>query len=99
VRIELEARQAVVEMPRRGLADAMHWLHKMPGPHLANIRGNWLWTRVWRVLSDSVVYLLLLITATGIYLWAVLRAERKAGLLFLAAGAVSFFGILYAITP
>lgn len=98
VRVDLAQRQASVETRRRGLADAMHWLHKLPGPHLAAIRGNWLYTRIWRVVSDATVYLLLLITATGIYLWAVLRTERKTGLLLLAAGAISFVGMIYALS-
>jgi hypothetical protein len=97
VRVDLERGLATVETRRRGVADAMHWLHKLPGPHLAMIRGNWLYTRIWSVLSDSIVYLLLLISATGIYLWAVLRAERKAGLILLGAGAATFAGIIYAL--
>jgi hypothetical protein len=99
VRVEMDAQRARVEARRRGLADALHWLHKMPGPHLVNLRGNWLYTRIWRVLSDASVYLLLLITVTGVYLWAVLRAERKIGLLLVAAGAVSFVGAIYALIP
>ena len=98
VRVDLPRQEARVESRRTGLSGAVDWLHKMPGPHLANIRGNWLYTRVWSVLSDATVYLLLLITATGVYLWLVLRAERRAGLLLLAAGAISFFGTVYALT-
>jgi hypothetical protein len=88
-----------VEITQRntGLLDALNYLHKSPGPHMAAIRGNWLPTRVWGWLADATVYLLLFISASGIYLWAVLRAERRVGLLLLAAGALSFTGIIYAL--
>jgi hypothetical protein len=43
------------------------------------------------------VYLLLLLSATGIYLWTVLKAQRRTGLLFLGAGALSFVAIVVAI--
>ena len=72
-------------------------LHKMPGQHLANLRGNWVYMRLWRWLADATVYLVLFLSISGIYLWAVLRAERRIGLMLLAAGACSFFGLLYAL--
>ncbi len=37
-------------------------------------------TRLWSWLADATVYLILFLSATGIYLWSVIRAERKAGL-------------------
>lgn len=66
-------------------------LHKSPGPHLADMRMNWVYMRIWRWLADATVYLLLFVSASGIYLWHVIRAERRAGLVLLAAGAISFF--------
>ncbi len=88
---------AEIEEQYTGTADALNYLHKSPGPHNANIRGNWLWTRVWKSSVDALVYLLLLVSASGIYLWVTLKAERKAGLVLLASGTVSFFVILFAI--
>ena len=46
---------------------------------------------------SATVYLVLFLSVSGIYLWAVLRAERRVGLALLAAGAFSFFGLVYAI--
>jgi len=80
-----------------GVAQALIELHKSPGPHLAAIRGNWVMTRVWRWLADATVYLVLFISASGIYLWTVLRAERMTGLVLMTAGAFSFFGLVYAL--
>ena len=37
------------------------------------------------------------VSISGIYLWAVLRAERRIGLTLIAAGALSFFGLVYAL--
>jgi hypothetical protein len=52
---------------------------------------------VWRVLADGTVYLMLFITVSGIYLWVVLRSERRIGLALLTLGAFSFFGAVYAL--
>ena len=73
-----------------GVWAAMVYLHKMPGPHNQNIRGNWPVTKAWAWLADANVYLLLFISVSGLYLWAVVRSERRAGLLFLGAGVLSF---------
>jgi hypothetical protein len=37
------------------------------------------------------------LTVSGINLWVVLKAERRAGLALIAAGTVSFFGLVYVI--
>ena len=52
---------------------------------------------MWRWLSDATVYLVLFLSITGIYLWMMLRSERKAGLILLLAGAISFGGIVYVV--
>ncbi|MFN7993348.1 MAG: PepSY-associated TM helix domain-containing protein [Bryobacteraceae bacterium] len=95
--LDYAAGSAVISTRDTGVADALIYLHKSPGPHLAAIRGNWSMTRVWRWLADATVYLLLFISVSGIYLWMVLRAERKIGLALMAAGALSFLGIVYGL--
>ena len=95
--IDLAAQTATVLERQTGLADALVLLHKVPGPHLVDIRMNWFPMLVWRFLADGTVYLLLFITASGIYLWAVLRSERHVGLTLLTLGAFSFFGVVYAV--
>lgn len=44
---------------------------------------------------DSVSDLFL--TATGIYLWTILKAERRVGLIFLGSGMLSFVLIVVAM--
>jgi len=95
--LDVEKRQASIEERNTGLADALVMLHKSPGPHLVGMRMNWGFMRVWWWLSDATVYLLLFTTVSGIYLWYVLRADRKPGLVLLIAGAVSFLSIVYAL--
>jgi len=97
VDLNLETRSAIVTSRGENMWSAMIYLHKMPGQHLANLRGNWVYLRLWRWLADATVYLVLFLSVSGIYLWAVLRAERRIGLALLAAGAFSFFGLIYAI--
>lgn len=98
VGISIAKREASIESRETGLADALVFLHKSPGQHLANIRMNWFYMRLWRWCADATVYMLLFITVSGMYLWYMLRAERRVGVTLLVAGAVSFFGIAYALS-
>lgn len=97
--VDVNLAQAKAEVTERstGLWGAASYLHRSPGPHNASIRGNWFWTRAWRWLADGTVYLILLLSLSGIYLWTALQAERRIGLALIAAGALSFGGIVYAI--
>jgi hypothetical protein len=58
---------------------------------------NWLPMAAWRWLADGTAYLLLFLTASGVYMWIVLRSERRTGLVLMAAGAISFLGIIYGL--
>jgi hypothetical protein len=97
VTIDLVARSASVSERQMSIWETIAYLHKSPGPHNVAIRGNWFWTRAWRWPADATIYLLLFISASGVYLWLAIRAERRIGIVLLAAGALSFFGTIYAI--
>jgi hypothetical protein len=97
VTLDYEQRTATVISRRQSFGDAVVYLHKMPGPHNADLRGNSRFMRAWRVLADGTAYMVLFITVSGIYLWTALRAERRAGLVLLLAGALTFFGLIYAV--
>jgi hypothetical protein len=97
VDVDVEDRSVLVTRRQTGAMEALGYLHKMPGPHNANIRGNWIWTQVWRPFADATIYLTLFITVSGLYMWYVLKAERTIGFALLAAGAASFFAIIYAV--
>ena len=56
------------------------------------IRGNWVYTRVWRWFADATTYATLFITTSGIYLWFALKAERRVGVALLSAGMLTFVG-------
>jgi hypothetical protein len=58
---------------------------------------NWFPMRAWRWLSDATAYLTLFITVSGIYLWYVLRAERRIGLRPARDGKRSVFGLAYVV--
>lgn len=98
VDLNLERRAAAVSVRYTGVADALVHLHKMPGPHNVNVRGNSAYMQVWRWLADVASYGLLFLTLSGIYLWIALRAERRVGLALLSLGGLSFFGLIYAVT-
>lgn len=95
--VDLESETAEIKRRRTGIWDALLYLHKSPGPHNANIRGNWFYTRLWGWLADTVVYLFLFISASGVYMWYLIKAERKIGLVLLSAGCLSFLLIVFVI--
>lgn len=98
VDLNFETRSAAITERNTGVWDSVVYLHKMPGPHNVNIRGNWLYLGVWRWLADATVYVLLFISISGVYLWTLLRAERGIGLWLIAGGAFSFFAVIYALS-
>lgn len=97
VTINLASREASIATREPGLADALVTLHKAPGPHGPGIRLNWFWMRAWLWMADATVYLFLFVSVSGIYLWYILRAERRVGVLLLFAGSLTFFGMAYAL--
>ncbi len=97
VTINLKERTAEISHRETGMMGSLVLLHKSPGPHLVDFRMNWLPMRIWRWLADFTVYLILFLSASGIYLWALLRGERRAGVALLAAGAIAFAGLIYAL--
>jgi hypothetical protein len=97
VEVDLRTRTAKVERQIQGLGAALIYLHKMPGPHLVQFRGNWVYTVVWGVLADAVVWGLLFLTISGVYLWYVLKTARQTGLLLLASGGVSLALLVIAL--
>ncbi len=98
VSINIATREATLVTRDTGLADALVTLHKSPGQHGPAIRGNWFYMKAWRWMADATVYLILFISVSGVYLWYVLRAERKTGFILIFAGAISFFGMAYALS-
>ena len=97
VDVNLNARTAVVSQRPTSAFEAFAYLHKMPGPHNAAIRGNWLPTHIWRWFADATIYLTMFLTVSGIYLWWALKVERRIGLVLLSAGMLTFFGLIYAV--
>ena len=97
VDVDLAARTATVTRRSMGLWESLSYLHKMPGPHNVALRGNWIGTEIWRVLTDATIYLLLFISLSGVYLWWAIKAERRMGLALLATGVLTFFGLIYAV--
>jgi len=98
VSVNIASREATIVTRETGLADALVILHKSPGQHVPSIRMNWFYMRAWRWMADATVYLILFISVSGIYLWYVLRAERSVGYILIVAGALSFFGMAYALS-
>lgn len=97
IRVNLSDGIAEVERQNTGVSGAMIFLHEMPGSHLIGIRGNWIYVWLWGWLADATVYLTLFVTASGVYMWSIMKAERKSGLIFFGIGTFSFFFIIISI--
>ena len=67
----------------------------MPGPHNAKLRGNSFFMKNWKLLADGVVYLLLFLSASGVFLWYFLKVERKLGWVSIVVGIILFTGLLF----
>jgi hypothetical protein len=97
VSLDYQERTATISSRDHFFGDAVVYLHKMPGPHNADVRGNSRLMRWWRVLADATAYLTLFVTLSGLYLWVAIKAERRTGLVLLFAGAITFCTLVYAI--
>lgn len=97
VTVNVSAQSATVSRRTTSVLESVAYLHKSPGPHNVDLRGNWFWTQVWRWIADGTVYLLLFVSLTGLYLWFAIKADRRAGLVICGAGAASFCGLLYGL--
>ncbi|MDN3656176.1 PepSY-associated TM helix domain-containing protein [Ferruginibacter paludis] len=94
IEVNKHTNDVLITRDEDGVFRATNYLHKMPGPHNTTIRGNATFMKIWRVLADTVVYLLLFLSASGIFLWYFLKAERKLGWLAIISGAIIFTGLL-----
>ena len=98
VSLDLARHEATIVTHETGLADALMTLHKSPAGHAPEIRMNWFVIKVWRCFADATAYLTLFISVSGIYLWYVLRAERRIGFVLMLAGTLTFFFLAYAVS-
>jgi len=96
VNVDLATSTATITRRENGFLGALIFLHKMPGPH--NVKGpQEIFAKIWAALSDTTVYLLLFLTITGIYLWFMIKAERRAGWILLGTGCLSFVLIMFGL--
>ncbi len=83
-----------VKRSEQGIFRGTTYLHAMPGPHNVAIRGNSGFINTWRYLTDTLVYSILFLTISGIFMWYFLQSERKMGLFALATGILILIGLL-----
>ena len=94
IEVDVRTQEATITESRQGLFGTIRYLHLTPGPHR---QPQWIGTTAWGWIADATVYVTLLLTLSGLYLWMFIREERKSGIAVLGAGAVSFAAILYAL--
>jgi hypothetical protein len=97
IKVDIHTDSVLITRQQVGLMRAMSYLHTMPGQHNANMRGNSGFMKVWRALADVVVYLLLFLTVSGVFLWYFLKVERTLGIYAITLGVLLFLGLLLLI--
>ena len=97
IKVNKQTNEVLITREEEGILRATNFLHKMPGPHNAKLRGNSLFMMNWRVIADMVVYILLLLSSSGVFLWYFLKAERKLGWVAIVLGCITFTGLLFFI--
>jgi hypothetical protein len=90
VNVDLQRQQAEIRTQTTGFLNSVVFLHVMPGPHRPPGAPNWLFLRMWAWIADGIVGMVIFLTLTGVYLWAVLKGERRIGLVLIATGLASF---------
>jgi len=97
--IDINLSKATAEISKRqtGFFDKLVYLHMSPGPHNNWHDRSWSITKFWWVLVDFFVYALMFIVGSGLYMWLLIKTERKAGLFWCSAGFVTFFSLVYLI--
>ena len=90
VEVDPETGTARIKQTTTGAMRAIIEMHMGPGPHAPRSFMNWSFSKIWAAMSDSVVYMLLFLSISGVYLWYVLKAERKIGWIMTVAGIGSF---------
>lgn len=94
IEVNTHTNDVLITRDEEGSLRATNYLHKMPGPHNSKLRGNSSFMKNWKILADMVVYLLLFLSASGIFLWYFLKAERKLGWVAIILGGITFTGLL-----
>jgi len=76
---------------------AMDALHKFTGVRLdkPNESRDWLLTRLWSLAMDALAVGLVILIASGVYLWWRLRQKRVGGMIALTLGVASCGFFLY----
>lgn len=97
VKVNTHTDSVVITRIVEGSMRAMNYLHIMPGQHNAKIRGNSLFLKIWRLIADAVVYLLLFLILSGVFLWCYLKLERRKGFYAIILGFLFFIGLLFII--
>ncbi len=95
IKIDKQTNEVLISRKEEGTLRATNFLHKMPGPHNAKLRGNSFFMKNWKLLADGVVYLLLFLSASGVFLWYFLKVERKLGWVSIVVGIILFTGLLF----
>lgn len=98
IKADLGSGIAYIHSERVSLWKKLIWLHKMPGPHNENIRGNWVYTKFWASVVDLSVICLFFTTITGFILWFYYKNERVIGMISLIIGILSIVSLVIGLT-
>jgi hypothetical protein len=59
---------------------------------------NWKWANVWKFFRDLTAIIMVVLAASGFYMWLNLKTARRWGLLFLEIGATVFILLVWVLS-
>lgn len=97
VAADLSAHRATLTEIRLDRWGAMDAMHKLTGVRLDKQQEHrdWLLTRLWSIAMDALAVGLIVLVATGIYLWLRLGTKRMSGSVALTLGVIGCALFLY----
>ena len=95
IRVNKLTNEVLVITSSKNIFQATTYLHSMPGPHNNNIRGNSGFIKLWKFLIDIIVYSVLFLTVSGLFMWCFYRSERKWGTIAIVSGIFILLILIY----
>ena len=59
---------------------------------------NWKWANVWKFFSDLTAIIMVVLAASGFYMWLKLKTARRWGLIFFEIGATVFLLLVWVLS-
>lgn len=100
VRVDLNSETATVERTKQNTLGIVRALHSFTGVRMNDTKNerDWLVTTLWALSMDAVAAGLLVMVASGIWIWLQTKTKRVPGFLVLGAGVLCCAWFVFGVT-